>query len=192
MLRYLMSLSTLALIAVTPPATAQQTQNNGLDLGQPVDTGTPQLGQRYSKDKFGDWDLACIKTEEDKDPCSLMQILKDESGSPIAEFSLFRLEGGGQAIAAATVVVPLETLLTALLTISIDGAGGKRYNYSFCNQLGCVAQIGLTASDIDAMVKGKEATISLVPAVAPDQVVTLKMPLSGFTVGYSMVDVVKN
>ncbi len=187
MLRYLMSLSTLALLAAPMPATAQQ----GLDLGQPVD-GSPQLGERYSKDKFGDWDLACIKTEAETDPCSLLQILKDESGNAIAEFSLFRLEAGGQAIAAATVVVPLETLLPAQLTISIDGASGKRYNYSFCNQLGCVAQIGLTASDIDALVKGKVATISLVPAVAPDQTVSLDMPLNGFTVGYSVVDVVKN
>lgn len=31
-----------------------------LDLGQPVQDG-PQLGQRYSKETHGDWDLACVK-----------------------------------------------------------------------------------------------------------------------------------
>ena len=89
-------------------------------------------------------------------------------------------------------VVPLETLLPAQLTISIDGAPGKRYNYSFCNPIGCVAQIGLTEADIAAFKKGKIAQISLRPAPAPDQVVTLDMSLKGFTAGYNVVDVVSN
>ena len=102
-----------------------------------------------------------------------------------------REQQGGQAVAGATVIVPLETLLPAALTISIDGAPAKRYNYSFCNQLGCVAQIGLTQGDIDAFKKGKEATLSLRPAPAPEQVVEMKLSLSGFTAGYDVVDVVK-
>lgn len=162
-----------------------------LDLGQPVTEG-PQLGERYSKAKHGDWDLACIKIEAEEDPCSLLQILKDETGQAVAEVSLFRLEGGGQAVAGATVIVPLETLLPAQLTISVDGAPGKRYNYSFCNPIGCIAQIGLTQQDIDAFKKGSEAMVTLVPAPAPDQVVRLKLSLKGFTAGFEEVDVVSN
>jgi invasion protein IalB len=170
---------------------AESTADQLLDLGEPVSNG-PQLGQRYSKGKHGDWDLACIKTEGESDPCSLLQILSGPQGNPIAEVSLFRIEQqGGQAVAGATVIVPLETLLPAALTISIDGAPAKRYNYSFCNQLGCVAQIGLTQGDIDAFKKGKEATLSLRPAPAPEQVVEMKLSLSGFTAGYDVVDVVK-
>ncbi len=100
MIRHLTPLTLVALIAATAPALAQDTTATGetaapateetaqppaqeaapetgsaqLDLGQPAD-GTPELGQRYSKEKFGDWDLACIKTEAEKDPCSLLQIL---------------------------------------------------------------------------------------------------------------------
>ena len=110
----------------------------------------------------------------------------------MAEISLFRLEGGGQAVAGASVIVPLETLLPAQLTIAVDGAPGKRYNYSFCNPIGCVAQIGLTAEDVAAFKKGTEATVALVPAPAPDQVVKLKLSLKGFTAGYDTVDVVQN
>ncbi|ATG43435.1 Invasion protein B, involved in pathogenesis [Phaeobacter piscinae] len=162
-----------------------------LDLGQPVQDG-PQLGQRYSKETHGDWDLACVKTEEDSDPCSLLQIMTDASGNPMAEFSMFRIkQEGSQAVAGATVIVPLETLLPAALTISIDGAPGKRYNYSFCNPMGCVAQIGLTETDIAAFKKGKKATLSLRPAPAPDQVINMDLSLSGFTAGYNVVDVVK-
>ncbi|MEW2913587.1 invasion associated locus B family protein [Leisingera sp. JC11] len=174
-----------------PAEQAESTADELLDLGEPVNDG-PKLGERYSKEKHGDWDLACIRTEAETDPCSLLQILKGPQGNPMAEVSMFRIDQqGGQAVAGATVIVPLETLLPAALTISIDGAPAKRYNYSFCNQLGCVAQIGLTQGDIDAFKKGKEAVLSLRPAPAPDQIVSMKLSLSGFTAGYDVVDVVK-
>lgn len=214
MIRHLTPLSLVALMALGLPAMAQTTgteettetgatkteatetteaqgADNQLDMGQEVASG-PALGERYSKDKFGDWDLACIKTEAESDPCSLLQVLKDDKGNSVAEFSLFRLADAGQALAGATVIVPLETLLPAQLTISIDGAPGKRYNYSFCNPIGCVAQIGLTSADVDALQKGGSATVSLVPAPAPDQVVSLNMSLKGFTAGYDVVDKVSN
>ncbi|KIC11368.1 invasion protein [Leisingera sp. ANG-M1] len=208
MLKSLTPISLAAVLAMTAPLAAQETaaeETSGaetaeqagstadqlLDLGEPVNA-EPGLGQRYSKEKHGDWDLACIKTENETDPCSLLQILSGPQGNPIAEVSLFRIDQqGGQAVAGATVIVPLETLLPAALTISIDGAPAKRYNYSFCNPLGCVAQIGLTQGDIDAFKKGNEAVLSLRPAPAPDQVVEMKLSLSGFTAGYDVVDVVK-
>ncbi|MFV1440689.1 invasion associated locus B family protein [Phaeobacter sp. JH20_36] len=177
--------------AADAAATEAPKADEVLDLGQPVQDG-PKLGQRYSKETHGDWDLACVKTEEETDPCSLLQIMSDDSGNPMAEFSLFRIDQeGSQAVAGATVIVPLETLLPAALTISIDGAPGKRYNYSFCSPMGCVAQIGLTETDIAAFKKGKIATLSLRPAPAPDQVINMELSLSGFTAGYNVVDVVK-
>ncbi|MCE8554661.1 invasion associated locus B family protein [Ruegeria pomeroyi] len=206
MTKTLITLSAAALLALTGAATAQDTTTPAetapaqeeqktadqlLDLGTPAD-GSPQLGQRYSKEKIGDWDMACIKTEGETDPCSMLQILTDAQGNPMAEFSMFRLGEGGVAVAGATVIVPLETLLPAQLTISIDGAPGKRYNYSFCNPIGCIAQIGLTQADIDAMKKGAKATVSLVPAPAPDQTVSLELSLTGFTASYDKVDVVSN
>ncbi len=197
----LSAVSALALLTMTVGVTAQDTTTpetqdakpveEVLDLGQPVSEG-PALGQRYSKETFGSWDLACVKTEAETDPCSLLQVLTDPANNPMAEFSLFRLEAGQAAVAGATIVVPLETLLPAQLTISVDGAPGKRYNYSFCNPIGCVAQIGLTQADIDALKKGAEAKISLVPAPAPDQIIELTMSLKGFTAGYDIVDVVTN
>jgi len=171
--------------------TAAQPQNPALDLGEPVDAG-PQLGERYSKQKYGDWDMACIKTDLETDPCSMLQLLMDENNNPVAEVSLFRLEGGGQAVAGATVIVPLETLLPAQLTIAVDGGSGKRYSYSFCNPIGCVAQIGLTQDDVDAFRRGNAATVSLVPAPAPDQRIDLTMSLTGFTAAYKEVDGVAN
>ncbi|MEP4038746.1 invasion associated locus B family protein [Pseudophaeobacter sp.] len=210
MIKSLTPMTLAALMAVTSALSAQEsgtaatetsepvaeasesTADQMLDLGQPVDAGTPQLGDRYAKETHGDWDLACIKTDTETDPCSLLQILTDPNGNPMAEVSLFRIDQpGGQAVAGATIIVPLETLLPAALTISVDGAPGKRYNYSFCNPLGCVAQIGLTQADIDTFKAGGEATLSLRPAPAPDQLVEMKMSLKGFTAGFNVVDVVK-
>ncbi len=217
MSRLPLTLTAAALMALTVPALAQDTAteepeaateateatdtpaegdaaqdgagaSSELDLGQPAG---PQVGDRYSKEKHGDWDLACMHTGQETDPCSLMQLLTDDTDNAVAEVSIFRIGNGGPAVAAATVVVPLETLLPAQLTIAVDGGAGKRYNYSFCNKVGCVAQIGLTQEDIDAFKKGNSATVSLVPAPAPDQVVELKMSLSGFTAGYEVVDVVE-
>ncbi len=186
----LLSLTT----ALSAPVSAQETATTtdaqtGLDLGTQAE---PRPGERYSKEKIGDWDLACIKTETDEDPCSLLQILTDDSDNPVAEVSVFRLEGDGPAVAGATIVVPLEVLLPAQLTIGVDGAAGKRYNYSFCNPVGCYAQIGFTAEDIEAFKKGGAATVTVVPAPAPDQQVVLEMSLKGFTAGYEKSDVVPN
>lgn len=193
MFRTLFTMSTAVFMAASLPATAQETGTEGgasqLDLGEPVGEG-PQLGQRYLKETFGDWDLTCIKTSTETDPCSILQILSDDQNNPTAEVSLFRLEGSGQAVAGGTIVVPLETLLTAQVTLAVDGGNGKRYNFSFCNQLGCVAQVGFTQEDIDAFKAGSSATLTIVPAPAPDQRVNLDMSLIGFTAAFDVVDVV--
>ena len=184
----------LAQDSTTPPAdgtgTGTETSDSGLDLGQPVTEG-PQLGERYAKETFGDWTLACVKTNEETDPCSLLQVLYDEKGTAMAEMSLFRLAGEGKAVAGGTIIVPLETLLPAQLTITIDGGLGKRYNYTYCGPLGCVVQIGITEEDITALKKGNSATISLVPAPTPDQTFELTLSLKGFTAGYDKVDIVQ-
>ena len=140
MFKHIPFVAAVALTAFAGSALAQDTQapadtaedqpiagEDQLDLGQPV-SDDPQLGQRYSKERIGDWDLACIKTEAETDPCSMLQILNGEDGNPIAEFSLFRIENGSQAVAGATIIVPLETLLPAQLTIAVDANPGKRYN----------------------------------------------------------------
>lgn len=193
MFKTLIPVSAAALLAFAGPGIAQEdTETNPtpqLDLGEPVGDG-PQLGERYSAEKFGDWDLACIRTNAEKDPCSILQILTDVQDNPTAEVSIFRLEGAGQAVAGGTIVVPLETLLTAQVTVAVDGGSAKRYNYSFCNPLGCVAQVGFTQEDIDAFKRGSAATVTIVPAPAPDQRVELVMSLSGFTAAFDAVDVV--
>jgi invasion protein IalB len=155
-----------------------------LDLGTPVDTGEPAVGEPYTRETFGDWSLRCLNAAEGPDPCQLYQLLFDADGNSVAEMTMFPLPEGSRAAAGATIVAPLETLLTEQVVISVDGGTAKTYPFTFCNQAGCVARVGFTAEDIAAFKAGTEAMLRIVPAVAPDQVVELTISLVGFTAGY--------
>lgn len=161
-----------------------------LSLGENAN-GDPELGQPYTKETIGAWEMRCIKTEAEEDPCQMYQLMDDGQGAPVAEVSLFRLPAGGKAEAGATIVVPLETALPQQLTISVDGGNARRYPYAFCNPVGCYARLGLTPDDVNAFKRGKEAVITIVPALAPDQKVELNLSLSGFTKSYGQVSVIE-
>jgi len=202
MSRFLCSLSAIALMALSAPLAAQEqadteTQeeearpDSALSLGE-EDTDGPRLGETYVTEEIGDWEIQCIRTEQDEDPCTMYQLLSDNEGNPVAEVSIFRLPSGGQAVAGATIIVPLETLLTEQLRLSVDAGQGKRYPFSFCNQIGCYSRIGLTEEDVNAFKRGATASVRIVPFPAPDQIVTLEMSLSGFTASYDKVSVIEN
>ncbi|WP_424940023.1 invasion associated locus B family protein [Aliiroseovarius sp. S253] len=182
-----LSLGTAAMAQENSEATTEETPaaEPKVDMGEPVDN-TRQPGQTYVEKVVGDWERKCITLPEGQgeNPCQMYQLLKDETGNAVAEISLGKLPAGGQAAAGATVVVPLETLLTQQLTVSVDGSQGRRYPFRFCAPLGCVANIGFTSEEITGFKRGAKATVSIVPAAAPDQRVNLSMSLSGFTAAY--------
>ena len=173
-----------------PVGDAATTDN--LSLGTPADgdaaTGAPEVGQTYVAETFTDWQLRCVRAPEGEDPCQLYQLLLDSDDNAVAEISLFGLEGGGQAVAGATVITPLETLLTEELTISVDGSRAKRYPFTWCSAIGCFARIGFTAEEIAQFRRGRVAQLTIVPVAAPDQQVVLDMSLAGFTAGFAAVD----
>ncbi|TMM54604.1 invasion associated locus B family protein [Sulfitobacter sabulilitoris] len=176
--------------AQTPETGAAAEVESQLSLGEDADKAS-DLGQPYTKEVIGAWDMRCIRTEQETDPCQMYQLLDDGQGTPVAEFSLFRLPGDGKAKAGATIVVPLETALPNQLTIRVDGGSARRYPFAFCNPVGCYVRLGLTEADVSAFKRGAEAKISIVPALAPDQTVELTLSLSGFTASYDKVSVIE-
>ena len=171
------------------PAEEEATEQTGtpedLSLGEPV---PPSVGEVYVLQEFGDWEMRCVKAPQgQKDPCNLYQLLLDKDGNQVAEVNLFRLPEGSRAAAGATIVVPLETLLTQQLTLSVDGSEPRRYPFTFCNAAGCVSRLGFTQAEVDQFKRGNRAVLRLVPAAAPDQEVLLDMSLSGFTAGFEGV-----
>jgi invasion protein IalB len=114
----------------------------------------------------------------------LYQLLEDQEGQPIAEFTLLRLPEGSEAAAAATIIVPLETSLRDELSIRVDGQNGKRYPFAFCNPVGCYARIGLTAEEIEEYKRGSEAILTIIPMAAPDVRISVPASLTGFTAAF--------
>ncbi len=192
------ALTVTALLA--GPALAQDTEEaqpeSVFNLGEPVDENgnpvadapqEPQPGQQYISETFNDWAIRCLKTETGEDPCQMYQLLNDSDGNDVAEIAIVALPDSGQAVAGATIVVPLETLLTEQITLRVDGGQARRFPFNFCNVGGCVTRLGLTGEDVALFRRGAEATLALVPAAAPDQTVTVTMSLSGFTAAYEAV-----
>ena len=145
------------------------------------------MGQLYLAAIHGSWELRCVKAEDGSDPCRLYQLILDATGSPTAEISLFSLPEGSQAEAGAAILVPLDTLLSANLTFSVDANRELIYPYTVCSTDGCIARIGFSAEQIAQMKNGAAATLTLTPAGAPDQRVPLNLSLKGFTAGYEAV-----
>lgn len=146
----------------------------------------PAFGQIYVAQTFDAWQLRCVTPAEGAaERCNMYQLLRNAANDPVAEVSLFSLPQGGQAVAGANVTVPLETLLTQQLTISVGENAARVYPFSYCNAGGCVARVGLTQEDIDLMSAGSSATLRLVPAAAPEQEVLLTMSLAGFTAAFA-------
>lgn len=181
------ALVTTFAVAQSDTSSDRSTIADELSLGEVA----PKIGETYIKEELGDWDMRCIRTEDGDDPCQMYQLLSDQQGSPISEFTLFKLPEGGQAQAGATVVVPLETSLASQLTIKIDDQPAKRYPFAFCNQVGCYARIGLTEEDVNQLKQGNQAQLTIVPIVAPDQRVNIALSLTGFTASFEVVSIIE-
>jgi invasion protein IalB len=169
-------------------APADAATGDNLAMGQEVGAADG-IGSTYTAATFEAWEQKCVRTETGADPCQLYMLLKDAQGTSVGEFTMFNLPKGseGPAVAGATFIAPLETLLTTGMLLQIDDSKGKIYPFTFCSQIGCVARIGFTAEEVAAMKGGANAKITIVPFVAADQKVELVMSLKGFTSGYDTV-----
>tara|TARA_R110002051_G_scaffold25371_2_gene61903 strand:+ start:8273 stop:8869 length:597 start_codon:yes stop_codon:yes gene_type:complete len=194
MLQYFKPLLLAGLLVASTGLSAQETTptpetaapaTSDLDMGTVIDEENA-VGTPYIRETFGDWSLRCLRAEKGQDdPCQLYQLLNDADGNSVAEISMFPLPEGGRAAAGATIVVPLETLLTEQLQISVDGSAARRYPFTFCNRAGCVSRVGFTQDEIDQFKQGNKATLRMVPAAAPEEEVVLDISLIGFTAGFN-------
>jgi invasion protein IalB len=152
--------------------------------GEAADDG---IGKPYVLENHGDWELRCVRTADGSDPCQLYQLLKEAGGNAIAEISLLALPEGGDAVAGATIITPLETLLTQQVNITVDKGKTKRYPFTFCTEVGCVARVGFTEEDLASFRKGVTAVITVVPVADPSRTVDVAVSLKGFTAGFEAV-----
>lgn len=149
----------------------------------------PQVGEYYSRETHGDWQLRCIKAPSGVDPCELFQLLRDTGGNPVAEAALIPINGD-QVAAGLTITAPLETDLGAGVGFQIDSSEMKAYPFSVCVQIGCISRIGLPAAQVDQMRKGAKGKVVVLPyGLSPeDGLVELPVSLTGFTAGYKALE----
>lgn len=170
------------------PAVGDAASDNGLSLGTEVGAKDGP-GSTYVAAKFDSWEQRCVRAAVGGlDACQLYQLLKDEKGNSVAEITMFGLPEGQEAAAGATIIAPLETLLTSGMLLQIDTGKAKTYPFTWCSTIGCVARIGLTTAEVDALKKGNKATLTIVPVVAPTEKVLLDVSLKGFTAGLTAVN----
>lgn len=191
-----MTLAALLAVLAAGPALAQdtpaETQSSGpgdaLPLGETADAQAPQGPVIYEREVHGAFSVRCARVPEGQtEPCQLFQRLTDVNGNPTADVNFFDVGGDGQVQGGATVVTPLQTLLTTQVTLSVDNGPERRYPFAFCDVQGCYARMGFTAAEMAEFRAGANAKISVRPALAPDQVVEMTISLMGFTAGMQAI-----
>lgn len=141
----------------------------------------PQKTEPYIKERFKNWTLKCIKPVNSIERCEANQIIFNQKQQPVAEISIIKLPKGQVAAAAATIIVPLETILSEGLVLAIQELEPKKYQFKFCNSLGCYSQIGLTDDEVEALKRKGKASIFLKHISSGDQQIVIPMSLDGFT-----------
>ncbi len=168
------------MLAMAAPISAQvgSLSDGSLMEGKPAAPITAPK-EEFTSEKIGAWDLQCSKQGPEPRPCRMYQLLTDQEGTPVIEMTMYRLPEGAPAAGGATFIAPLNTLLTAQLSVAIDGVLAQRVPFQLCYEAGCVARMFMSPIELQAFQNGETATVSLVPALAADQVVSVEMNLDG-------------
>ena len=173
---FILSVSDISII------NAQDAESLSIDESM---TGETQQTEPYIKERIKDWNLKCIEPIDSIERCEANQIIFNQKQQPVAEISIFKLPKGQIAAAAATIIVPLETALNEGLVLEMQDLEPKKYQFKFCNSIGCYSQIGLTIEELEALKSKGKASIFLKHLSSGDQQIVIPISLSGFTTTFS-------
>lgn len=179
------ALAAFAPVVLAPAAAIAQTAP-----AAPAPDQSAAPGQPYLVAEHRDWQVICTRLEaEGPEICEMYQLLNEASGQPIAEISIAALPDQGDIRAGATITTPLETFLPAGVGFrtSADAETMRIEQFRVCSAVGCVVRMGLAQDEIDAMQRGSEAFLTIVPFVAIDQPVDIRISLLGFTAALTEV-----
>ena len=173
---FILSVSDISIIS------AQDAESLSIDDSM---IGETQQAEPYIKERIKDWNLKCIEPIDSIERCEANQIIFNQKQQPVAEISIFKLPKGQIAAAAATIIVPLETALNEGLVLEMQDLEPKKYQFKFCNSIGCYSQIGLTIEELEALKSKGKASIFLKHLSSGDQQIVIPISLSGFTTTFS-------
>lgn len=128
------------------------------------DRSEVEAGEPYVAEIFRDWQVRCIRSEGEDIPdrCEMFQLLEEENGNPVAEFRIAAaLIDDGETVANATILTPLDTLLSPGLQIRVDDAEPAVVPYAFCRPIGCFVQLSLTEENVAQFENGADTQVVL-------------------------------
>jgi len=174
--------STLLTAALALPHVALA-QDTSAESGAAV-AAVPAPGEPYLVATHRDWEILCTRFQADADEiCEMYQLLTDDSNTPIAEISIAAFPAGSEVAAGATITTPLETFLPSGLGWRVgDSTENMRIEgFRMCAVIGCIARLGFSTAEVEALMRGTHAVITIAPFVAVDQPVDIRVSLLGFT-----------
>ena len=132
----------------------------------------------------GSWEVAC---PPQGGSCAMAQIGNDDSGTPVLEMVIRKLEeplevGERTAIAVLDVITPLGVVLTEGLAVSIDGGREESAPFQICTEQGCLVREPIDEDLVTRFKRGKNTVVSVIAANQGEVKATLS--LSGFTKAY--------
>lgn len=143
------------------------------------------LGEPTLVSEHRDWQILCTRFEVDgPEVCEMYQLLTETgSDQPVAEISIAALAASGDIVAGATITTPLETFLPTGMgfRIGADTEQMRVEEFRVCTVIGCIVRMGLSETEVTQMQRGAEAFVTIVPFVAVDQAVDIRVSLMGFT-----------
>lgn len=133
------------------------------------------------RETYGTWEIRCVG---ETDTCFMYQLMIGENDVPLAELSIIKLPAGSEAVAGATVISPLGTILTRGLTVQVDDKEASRYPFNWCVQPGCFSRFGLTDLLVNDMKSGTDLKVIVFSLADPANPVSVSASLEGFTAAF--------
>lgn len=186
-------LAALGLVAALALPSLALAQTDPLVL---PDRAEVEPGEAFVSAIHRDWQVRCIRSTADEIPdrCEMFQLLEEENGNPVAEFRIAGvLEEADGVVASATILTPLDTLLSPGIQLQVDENPPAQVPFAFCRPIGCFVQLTLTADDIAMFENGADAQVVLFALIRDEQgqmggaPVRLLASLRGFTAAYDDV-----
>lgn len=164
---------------------AAHAQDTAVDQFPVGGVNTETEPQEVVRGVYGDWEIRCTTANN---TCFLYQLMLNNEGTPVAELSLVKLPVGSEAVAGATVVAPLGTLLTRGVLYSVDDGEPTQYPFSWCTAPGCFSRFGLTDLTVNTMKSGNEIKITLFSIANTQAPVEVNASLNGFTAAFEALE----
>ena len=148
-------------------------------------TTTAEQPKEIVRETHGDWEIRCATATN---TCFLYQLMMNNEGTPVAEFSIVKLPLGSEAVAGATIVAPLGTLLTRGVIFAVDAEEAVQYPFSWCTRPGCFSRFGLTDLLVADMKSGSSVNITLYSIGDAQKAVPITASLNGFTAAFDALE----